>query len=74
MGRRKSIDSNYVSNVWLTASYTRLSREDGDKLESDSITNQQKILDEYIAKHDDLLPTELYVDDGYTGTNFAEVR
>jgi hypothetical protein len=30
--------------VWNTALYTRLSREDGDKPESDSIANQKKLL------------------------------
>ena len=30
--------------TWNTAGYLRLSREDGDKAESDSIANQRKLL------------------------------
>lgn len=53
-----------------TALYCRLSREDGDRMESDSIGNQRKLLEEYIENHPDLTATECYADDGYTGTNF----
>ena len=49
--------------------YIRLSREDGDNRESESITNQRKIITEYIEKNNLILIDE-YVDDGYTGTNF----
>ena len=53
-----------------TALYCRLSREDGDRMESDSIGNQRKLLEEYIENHPDLAAVECYADDGYTGTNF----
>ena len=53
-----------------TALYCRLSREDGDRMESDSIGNQRKLREEYIENHPDLAATECYADDGYTGTNF----
>ncbi len=56
--------------IWKTAPYTRLSREDGDKPESDSILNQRKQLEAYTAKHPDLVLCGDYADDGYTGTNF----
>lgn len=55
---------------WQTAGYLRLSREDGDKAESDSIANQRAMLQRYIAAHPDLELTAFYQDDGYTGTNF----
>ena len=57
-----------------TALYCRLSREDGDRMESDSIGNQRKLLEEYIENHPELTVAECYADDGYTGTNFAGVR
>lgn len=57
-----------------TALYCRLSREDGDRVESDSIGNQRKLLEEYIENHPELTAAECYADDGYTGTNFVEVR
>lgn len=56
--------------VWNTAGYLRLSREDGDKAESDSIANQRKLLEQYIAVHPELRLADFYQDDGYTGTNF----
>ena len=53
-----------------TALYCRLSREDGDRMESDSIGNQRKLLEAYIENHPELTVAECYADDGYTGTNF----
>lgn len=55
---------------WRTAAYCRLSREDGDRAESDSIANQRKILANYIDDHPELSLAGYYTDDGYTGTNF----
>lgn len=57
-------------NLFNTAVYIRLSREDGDKEESDSVGNQRKLLTDYVAKREELLIYDVYVDDGYTGTNF----
>ncbi len=52
----------------------RLSRDDGDDRESESIENQRDILDSYINEHEELESVEEYVDDGYTGTNFNRPR
>lgn len=52
------------------AVYIRLSREDGDKEESDSVGNQRKLLTEYIRKKDEFILYDVYIDDGYTGTHF----
>ena len=43
--------------------YIRLSREDGDKQESESIGNQRKIIERYIEENNLALIDE-YVDDG----------
>ena len=40
--------------VYRTAIYCRLSREDGDKVESNSIASQRAICEDYIARHEDL--------------------
>ena len=56
--------------TWNTAGYLRLSREDGDKAESDSIANQRKLLEQYLAARPELHLVEFYQDDGYTGTSF----
>ena len=59
-----------VLNLFNVAIYIRLSREDGDKEESDSVGNQRKLLTEYVAKKEDFILYDTYVDDGYSGTNF----
>ena len=53
----------------ITALYCRLSRDDGTDKESNSISNQKQMLLSYAKKHG-LLSPRVYVDDGYTGTNF----
>lgn len=53
-----------------TAAYLRLSRDDGDKQESDSIRNQRELIKEYISNHKDLELVNEYVDDGYSGTTY----
>ena len=66
--RLKLLESlNKIYNVGL---YIRLSREDDDKtLESESITNQKSLLLQY-AKENNLRVYDIYIDDGYSGTNF----
>ena len=49
--------------------YIRLSREDGDKQESESIGNQRNILQRYV-KENNLNFIKEYVDDGVSGTTF----
>ena len=55
---------------YRTALYLRLSREDGDKTESDSIVNQRTLLEVYAADHPELCIVDEFVDDGYSGSNF----
>ena len=57
-------------NNYKVAKYMRLSRDDGDDRESESIENQRDIITNFIAEREDLIDTEEYIDDGYTGTNF----
>lgn len=59
-----------IQNLFNVAVYIRLSREDGDKEESDSVGNQRKLLTEYVAKKEDFILYDTYIDDGYSGTNF----
>lgn len=63
---------------WHIAVYVRLSKEDGDKLESDSIQNQKRIIEQHIQylqdQGDQIASVEVYSDDGYPGGNFVEVR
>ncbi len=58
------------SKLYKVALYIRLSREDGDKEESSSVTNQRAILTRFVQKNEDFVIVDEYVDDGFTGTNF----
>lgn len=57
----------------LACMYLRLSKEDGDTNESNLISSQRQIVESF-AKNNDISITSEYVDDGYTGSNFAGVR
>ena len=50
--------------------YIRLSREDGDKLESESIISQREMLERFVFNQPDMELVDIYIDDGWTGTNF----
>lgn len=56
--------------IYNAAIYLRISRDDEEKMESDSIQNQREMLKAYIAKDPEIRLAEEFVDDGYTGTNF----
>ena len=79
MAGRKSKYSSESSNtnkvkIWSVALYIRLSQEDSDngdeRKESNSITSQKTLLNEFIKEHDDLIVYDTYIDDGFTGTDF----
>lgn len=59
-----------ANNLWRAGLYVRLSREDGDKEESDSISNQRSLLQAFINLENDIELHDIYIDDGYSGTNF----
>ena len=65
-----TIPSAAVLCPWRAALYIRLSRDDGDKLESNSVTNQREILKEHLKLHPDIAIHDTYIDDGWSGTNF----
>lgn len=55
--------------IKITALYERLSRDDEQAGESNSILNQKKYLEEY-ARQKGLRNIRHFYDDGYSGTNF----
>ncbi|MCL2170095.1 MAG: recombinase family protein [Defluviitaleaceae bacterium] len=57
--------------TWKVCLYLRLSREDGDKAESDSIVNQKALVYDYIAQRPELKICLERVDDGYSGVDFS---
>ena len=62
--------SNQKTKSFRVGLYIRLSREDGDKEESSSVTNQREILKRYVSEQPNFFIVKEYVDDGWTGTNF----
>lgn len=54
----------------ITALYCRLSRDDEQDGLSGSIKNQQTILEKY-AQENSFKNTRVFIDDGWSGTNFA---
>ena len=55
----------------LTALYCRLSQDDKQEGDSNSIINQKKILKRYAIEHG-YQPYVFFVDDGFSGTNFTK--
>ena len=68
MGR---IKAEKQQTIWRIAMYIRLSKEDTNAGESDSVTNQKKILQEYLEHffEGQFEIIDAYVDDGLTGTD-----
>ena len=62
--------SEPITRVWNTTLYLRLSRDDGDKEESNSITGQRALLRDYLTKHPELREYAVRVDDGFSGSTF----
>ena len=69
---RKSQNQPTISRtVWRIAVYIRLSKDDGND-ESLSVTNQRKIITEYIEEffEGEYIIVDVYADDGLTGTDY----
>ena len=62
--------SESTARVWDVTLYLRLSREDGDKEESNSISGQRDLIRDYMAHHPELREYAVRVDDGFSGSTF----
>lgn len=59
------------SKIYKAVIYCRLSKEDGDKVESNSIAGQRAFCEEYVSKCEDIrLVREPIIDDGVSGVSF----
>ena len=74
---KREIDDNNTKE-WRVGEYNRLSKEDGDKPESDSIQNQHEINQnhlDYLRRQGESIETvAVYSDDGYGGGTFDRPR
>ena len=59
------------SKVYQAVAYYRLSKDDGDKGESNSIINQRKLINEFVSASSDIRLVGEKQDDGFTGTNLC---
>ncbi len=50
--------------------YLRISKEDGDKRESDSISNQRQLIQNFIETENEIILFDEITDDGYSGVTF----
>lgn len=61
---------NTQNKIWNATLYLRLSRDDGDKEESNSITGQRELLRDYISQSPEFREYAVRVDDGFSGSTF----
>lgn len=71
--KTKQSSTAKITDNKITALYCRLSRDDELQGDSNSIINQKAMLQKY-ADDNGFENTQVFVDDGYSGTNFDEVR
>lgn len=75
---KKKEKPTHLTTKWSVGEYNRLSKEDGDKPESDSIQNQHSINQkhlEYLREQGEQIESvTVYSDDGYAGGNFNRPR
>ena len=75
---KKKEKPTHLTTKWSVGEYNRLSKEDGDKPESDSIQNQHSINQkhlEYLQEQGEQIESvTVYSDDGYAGGNFKRPR
>lgn len=59
-----------IPEIWNACGYLRLSREDGDKEESNSITGQKNLICDYFSRHPEMMICDMKIDDGFSGSSF----
>lgn len=56
--------------IYNAAIYIRLSKDDGDKTESNSISNQRTLIESFLKNKPEITVRSEQVDDGYSGVSF----
>ncbi|MCI9071245.1 MAG: recombinase family protein [Lachnospiraceae bacterium] len=59
-----------IGGLYRTGIYIRLSKEAGGKEYSNTVENQKALLLQYVSSREDMELVEIYIDNGYSGTNF----
>lgn len=75
---KKKEKPDHLTTKWSVGEYNRLSKEDGDKPESDSIQNQHSINQKHLnylrEQGEQIESVTVYSDDGFAGGNFNRPR
>lgn len=61
---------NKETTIYHAALYLRLSKEDGDKTESDSISNQRALITNFVKSMPEICICSERIDDGFSGVDF----
>ena len=72
--RKDKMARSYAEPFWKIGLYIRLSREDDNEDESESVINQEKILRDFVDGYfepDTYVIVDVFADDGLTGTDTA---
>ena len=59
---------------YKATAYIRLSYTDDHSSESDSVSNQRKLIENFVEHNPDIEVVSEKIDDGYSGIIFVEVR
>ena len=60
------MDEQYTADIYL-----RLSKQDGDNVESDSIGNQRALILDYLKSRPEIKLHKIKIDDGKSGVGFT---
>ena len=66
IAKKENKDNKY----WYVGIYTRRSFDDQEDIESNTITNQKELINDYLRRNKNMILVNFYTDDGYTGTDF----
>lgn len=61
---------NKETTIYNAVDYLRLSKEDGDKTESDSISNQRDLITNFVKSMPEIRLCSERIDDGFSGVDF----
>lgn len=56
--------------IYHAAIYIRLSKDDGDKMESNSVSNQRALIEAFLKNKPEIVVRSERIDDGYSGVSF----
>ena len=62
-----------INETWSAFGYTRVSKDDGNKDESNSIKSQRNLILDFVSRNPDINIIDIVADDGATGADFDRI-